>query len=145
MFNGRVEVGDKLMLGPNHLGEFRPALVMSIHTKQLPVRSVHAGQSCSFGLKLPKGEKLKRATIRKGAVLTSPSLRPQGVFKFEAEVLILHHPTTIHENYQPVVHTGTVRQSARIVSMQSPLMRTGDRYGQPCAVNVFENDVNDVM
>ena len=60
-------------------------------------------------------------------MITAPCLRPQGVFKFEAEVLILHHPTTIHENYQPVVHTGTVRQTARIVSMKSALLRTGDR------------------
>jgi GTPase len=31
-------------------------------------------------------------------------------------VVILHHPTTIEVNYQPVVHSGGVRQAAKVVS-----------------------------
>ena len=46
LFKGTVEVGDKVMMGPSHLGEFRPAVIKSIHSKQLPVRAVQAGQSC---------------------------------------------------------------------------------------------------
>lgn len=33
-------------------------------------------------------------------VLVSPSLNPVSCFEFQAEVLILHHPTTISINYQ---------------------------------------------
>ena len=53
--------------------------------------------------------------------------QPCAVREFEAEVLILHHPTTIHVNYEPMVHARTVRQSARIIAMQKDYMRAGDR------------------
>ncbi len=32
------------------------------------------------------------------------------------QVVILHHPTTIEVNYQPVVHSGGVRQAAKVVA-----------------------------
>lgn len=48
---------------------------------------------------------------------------------------ILYHNTTIQPGYQAVMHTGAVRQTCKIISMDHPkgLMRTGDR----CTV-VFE-------
>ncbi len=60
-------------------------------------------------------------------VLVDASLAPVASREFEAEVLILHHPTTIKVNYEPVIHARTVRQTARIVSMTTELLRTGDR------------------
>ena len=70
-----------------------------------------------------------RLTLREGLKRVRPPghrVRAGDDF-FEAEVLILHHPTTIQENYQPVVHARTVRQTARILFMDKPLLRTGDR------------------
>lgn len=50
------------------------------------------------------------------------------VREFEAEVIILHHATTIKPKYQAVVHAGVVRQTAQVVSIQDKeLLRTGDR------------------
>ena len=34
--------------------------------------------------------------------------------KFKAEIKILHHSTTIKDNYQPVLHCGLIRQTAKI-------------------------------
>jgi len=46
-----------------------------------------------------------------------------------AEVVVLHHPTTIGPNYQPVVHCLTVCQACRVVSVdsESGLLRSSDR------------------
>lgn len=33
-------------------------------------------------------------------MIVAPALNPQSTWEFEAEVLILHHPTTIAPNYQ---------------------------------------------
>ena len=57
-------------------------------------------------------------------VLVTPSPSADGSI-FEAEVVILHHPTTIKERYEPVIHCRTVRQSAIVVSMSKSLLRTG--------------------
>lgn len=60
---------------------------------------------------------------------------PHAVRRFEGQVLVLYHNTTIQPGYQAVMHTGAVRQTCRIVTMDHPkgLLRTGDR----CTV-VFE-------
>lgn len=43
---------------------------------------------------------IKRSSIRKGMVMVSPKLCPLATWEFEAEILVLHHPTTISPRYQ---------------------------------------------
>ncbi len=103
LYSGRISAGDELLLGPDFQGAWKRVLVKSIHCKQLPVRRIAAGQSGSFALKLlgdKSGNRVERSSLRKGMVLVAPELEPRAVKEFEAEVLILHHPTTIKENYQ---------------------------------------------
>ena len=45
---------------------------------------------------------------------------------FLAKVLIIKNTTTIRKNYEPIIHCGTVRQSARICSMDKEVLRSGD-------------------
>lgn len=49
------------------------------------------------------------------------------VWEFEAEILILNHPTTISKNYEAMIHVGAVRQTAKILTMGKEVLRTGDR------------------
>ena len=55
------------------------------------------------------------------------NVTPQSIFEFEAEVVILHHATTIKPNYQAVIHCGVIRQAAKVVDMNKDLLRTGDK------------------
>ena len=55
----------------------------------------------SFALKFPdrrKGPLWGRVGIRKGMVVVHPDVAPRALRDFEAEILILHHPTTIKRN-----------------------------------------------
>lgn len=119
---GVIRLNDTLMLGPDPLGHFQPIAVKSIHRKRMSVREVRAGQTASFSLK-----KIKRSQIRKGMVMVSPTLNPQACWEFEGEILVLHHPTTISSRYQAMVHCGSIRQTASIVSMSQECLRTGDK------------------
>lgn len=119
---GTVHVNDPLLLGPDAIGTFQLVPVKSIHRKRLPVKEVRAGQTASFALK-----KIKRQDIRKGMVLASPALNPSATWEFDADVLVLHHPTTISTRYQAMVHCGSLRQTATIISMDKPHLRTGDK------------------
>ncbi|KAH6942664.1 hypothetical protein HPB50_009200 [Hyalomma asiaticum] len=65
--------------------------------------------------------------IRKGMVLVSPKLEPKSCWEFEGEILVLHHPTTISPRYQAMVHCGSIRQTASILSMSTDCLRTGDK------------------
>jgi GTPase len=44
--------------------------------------------------------KIKKSELRKGMVLLSPAIPPVAYWEFEADLLILHHPTTISTKYQ---------------------------------------------
>lgn len=119
---GLIRLNDTLLLGPDPLGAFLSITVKSIHRKRMPVKEVRGGQTASFALK-----KIKRSSIRKGMVMVSPRLNPQAYWEFEAEILVLHHPTTISPRYQAMVHCGSIRQTATILSMTRDCLRTGDK------------------
>ncbi|TDH15685.1 hypothetical protein EPR50_G00011850 [Perca flavescens] len=119
---GMIRLNDTLLLGPDPLGTFIPIAVKSIHRKRMPVKEVRGGQTASFALK-----KIKRSYIRKGMVMVSPKLMPQATWEFEAEILVLHHPTTISPRYQAMVHCGSIRQTATILTMNKDCLRTGDK------------------
>ncbi|CAK9813971.1 GTP-binding protein 1 [Anthophora quadrimaculata] len=119
---GVIKLNDTLLLGPDPLGRFIPIAVKSIHRKRMPVHEVRGGQTASFALK-----KIKRSQIRKGMVMVAPALNPQACWEFEGEILVLHHPTTISSCYQAMVHCGSIRQTASIISMSQDCLRTGDK------------------
>lgn len=85
---GVIRSNDTLLLGPDPVGHFTPITIKSIHRKRMPVREVKGGQTASMALK-----KIKRSQIRKGMVLVAPEVNPHGCWEFEAEILVLHHPT----------------------------------------------------
>lgn len=119
VFRGVVRSGASMLLGPNSLGEFDAVAVKSIHMHRSPVREAGAGQAASFAVKATRGDKLRKEAVRKGMVLVAPRAAPRATRDFLASVLVLHHPTTIKTNYQPMVHARTVRQNARMVALRA--------------------------
>lgn len=54
--------------------------------------------------------------IRKGMVLVDPKSKPKATWTFCAELWTFDGTTkTIKNNYQPVIHTSHIRQSAKII------------------------------
>ncbi len=102
--------------------------VKSIHFKRIPIEEIASGNSCCFSIKsLDKKNPLKKETIRKGMVLLDKDEDKKAAWEFEAEVMILHHATTIKEKYQSVIHCGVIRQTAIVQNMSKELLRTGDK------------------
>ena len=94
-FKGVIRTNDTLLLGPDAVGQFKPVTIKSIHRKRLPVSECRGSHTASFALK-----KIRRSELRKGMVLVSEKENPEASWEFEAEILVLHHPTTISVNYQ---------------------------------------------
>lgn len=60
------------------------------------MKNAVAGESCSVSVRFKNTrEKIDRHSIRKGMVLVDEEHIPGPVNEFKAEVLVLHHPTTI--------------------------------------------------
>lgn len=59
------------------------------------------------------------------AMVTVP---PKACREFEANVVILHHSTTIGCGYQPVIHCGVLRQAAEMIGIKGrETLKTGER------------------
>jgi len=118
-------VKDKLYyLGPFGK-EYKRITIRSMHNNfKEDINTLTAGEGGCFNIKFinPK-DKVDIDRIRKGHIVIS---KPSCAIKFEAKIKILHHPTTIKNNYEPTIHCGIVRQVAKIYDMDKPLMRTGD-------------------
>lgn len=68
--------------------------------------------------------------VRKGMILVAHDKDvppPKVSRRFEAEIRILYHSTTIKKKYQAMVHCGSVRQTAQITNFEQKVLRTGDR------------------
>ena len=122
---GTIKTGDKLFLGPFKNGDFKEVIIKTIHNNfRKFVNELHYGQGGCFNIKLVnKKDVLDFNLIKLGHILIK---KPFSIKKFKAKVTILHHPTTIKINYQPIIHCGTVKQSAKICKMDKELIRTGD-------------------
>lgn len=126
--SGIVKKGDKLMIGPMN-GNFIEIVVKSIHDNYKNfVNCLQAGESGCFCIKsIEKKIHLKRETINRGMIVLSKDNNNYTYKKFEAKIKILHHPTTIKKNYESIIHCGSIRQCAKIVSIENDLLRTGDQ------------------
>jgi elongation factor 1-alpha len=105
--SGTVEAGDELLLGPMTDGSFRDVEVRSIEMHYHRVDHAKAGRIVGIALK-----GVKEADIERGMVLVPADSDPTPVRSFEAEVMVLNHPTRINEGYEPVVHLETVSEAA---------------------------------
>jgi len=126
--SGTVKLGDVLMLGPDNSGDFKPVIVKGIHYKRSSVEEVVSGQVCCFNIKPQnKKEQITRSIFRKGMMLIGKDAEPESIWEFDAEVVILHNPTTIKPKYQAVIHSGVIRQAAKIVSINKDHLKMGDK------------------
>jgi len=125
---GRIHQNQQLLLGPDKTGQFKPVLVKTIHYKRVLCEAVESGQHSAIALRsLVKRDTLKKTSFRKGMVLVDAAAQPQATKEFKAEVVILHHATTIRTNYQAVIHCGIIRQCAAVKHMSADLLQNGDK------------------
>ena len=109
---GTIKPNSQLLLGPDKANQFKPVMVKTIHVNRCQADEAYAGQFACLAIRpTNKKDSLGRDDFRKGMVLMDPSLKPEPIWEFEAEVLVLHHATTIQVGYQSVLHCGVIRQA----------------------------------
>jgi len=128
---GEVKINDKMLLGPVE-GKFIEVQVKSIHNNfREDISMLTAGLSGCIAVKtINRKEIINKKKIRKGMVLYQCidfEKRTKAIRSFSASITILHHPTTIKQNYEPVIHCGKIAQTAIIESIDTECLRTGDK------------------
>jgi len=120
--SGTIDSHSSLVIGPDSLGKFMPLNVRNIRTRTGDTDHAQAGQSVTIAVR-----RLARNSVRKGMVIVNADTAVTPCKTFQAEVLVLYHSTTIVPGYECVIHTNAVKQAARVVSMNKPLLRSGDK------------------
>ncbi|MFC5133678.1 MULTISPECIES: GTPBP1 family GTP-binding protein [Haloferacaceae] len=115
--SGTVEAGDELLLGPMADGSFREVEARSIEMHYHRVDKAKAGRIVGIALK-----GVDEAEIERGMALVPRDADPEPVREFEAEVMVLNHPTRIREGYEPVVHVETVSEAAAFAPAEGRLL-----------------------
>jgi len=105
--SGTVEAGDELLLGPMADSSFREVEARSIEMHYHRVDKATAGRIVGIALK-----GVDESEIERGMALVPRDSDSEPVREFEAEVMVLNHPTRIQEGYEPVVHVETVSEAA---------------------------------
>ena len=132
--HGEIRIGDKLLLGPKD-GGFIDVTVKSIHNNfREDISMLIAGTSGCINIKSTissRKELVNKRHIKKGMVMLQHNFQNNknnpASRVFKAKITILHHPTTIKVNYEPVIHCGKIAQSAKIIEMSKENLRTGDQ------------------
>lgn len=115
--SGCVERGDPLLLGPFPDGRFREVEVRSIEMHYHRVDRAKAGRIVGIALK-----GVADADIQRGMVLVPRDSTPEPVREFEAEVVVLNHPTRIKDGYEPVVHLETISEAGAFYPQAGQLL-----------------------
>ncbi|MFW5957162.1 MAG: GTPBP1 family GTP-binding protein [Natronomonas sp.] len=115
--SGRVEAGDELLVGPLSDGNFREVEVRSIEMHYHRVDEAEAGRIVGIALK-----GIAESELERGMVLLPRTADPEPVREFEADVMVLNHPTKIDDGYEPVVHLETISETASIHPVEGQLL-----------------------
>lgn len=117
---GIIRRNQELYLGPDSKGVFRRVRASSIEIHHLSVDTAEVGEV--VGIAVKGGD----MDIHRGMVVTTlPDLR--AAWEFEADIVVLNHPTRISEGYEPVVHLETISETVTIAPLDREFLAAGDR------------------
>ncbi len=118
---GSIKENEEIYVGPLADGSFKKTYAFSIYKNRVPVNSAYAGDYVTIAL-----NKISAEEIKSGMVLTSDVNSVKAVWKFKADVRVLHHPTLIKVGYEPVIQVNTIKEVVKIISSQPPYLKTGE-------------------
>jgi elongation factor 1-alpha len=118
---GKLEPGKELILGPDPSGDFKKVKAKSIEMHYHRLEEASAGLMVGIALR-----GIKHEEIRRGQILCDKEMKPKSVKSFEANILVLNHPTCIASGYEPVVHSQTVAESVKLKLLNKKYLKSGE-------------------
>lgn len=112
----QISVNDVVLLGPINK-TFIKIKIKSLHNdNRTEIKSMNNHHRGCIAIR-SLHETITKSQIKKGMVLiTNPAMYKYVGFRFKAAVTIFgSHSATLRNGYSPVIHAGTIRQSARLI------------------------------
>jgi elongation factor 1-alpha len=118
---GKLQAGKELILGPDQQGNLRKVKATSIEMHYHQLNEANAGLIVGIALRGIKPEEVGR-----GMILCDQELEPKPVKTFEADIMILTHPTMISSGYEPVLHCNTIAESVKLELLDKSYLKSGE-------------------
>ena len=115
--NGYLGVGSTCYLGPNTSEQIQ-VKIWSIHNYyNEKIDKIYSGQRGCLAIRSDK--RLAYKMFRKGTIITNNlEILKYASYKYKAVIKLLSHPSTVRDNFTPVIHCATIRQSAKITILE---------------------------
>lgn len=115
--NGYLGVGSTCYLGPNTSEQIQ-VKIWSIHNYyHEKIDKIYSGQRGCLAIRSDK--RLAYKMFRKGTIITNNlEILKYASYKYKAVIKLLSHPSTVRDNFTPVIHCATIRQSAKITILE---------------------------
>jgi elongation factor 1-alpha len=102
---GKVKANEKVIVMPAGItGEIK-----SIETHHTQMESAEAGDNIGFNLR-----GIDKKSIHRGDVIGNVDSPPNVAKEFEAQIIVIHHPTAMAPGYTPVLHAHTAQVAATL-------------------------------
>lgn len=114
--NTYLSVGTHCFLGPSN--EQINIKIWSIHNYyKEKVDKIYSGQRACLAVR--SDNKLAYKMFRKGTIITNNiDIVKYASYKYKALIKLLSHPSTVKDNFCPVIHCATIRQTAKITILE---------------------------
>lgn len=114
---GYMSSGTQCWLGPHGLEQIQ-VKIWSIHNYyREKIDKLYSGQRGCLAVRSDK--RLTYSMFRKGTILTNHlEIIKYASYKYKAVIKLLSHPSTVRDNFTPVIHCATIRQSAKITILE---------------------------
>ncbi len=118
---GKLQAGRELLLGPDVASNFKKVKATSIEMHYHRLSEADAGLVVGIAIRGVKHDEIER-----GMILCDVQLKPRAVKSFEADILVLHHPTRIANGYEPIVHLSTIAETAKVRLLEKTYMKASE-------------------
>jgi len=118
---GKLQPGKELILGPDSAGRFRKVKAKSIEMHYHRLAEANAGLIVGVALR-----GVKYDAVERGMILCDSSIKPRAVKSFEADVLVLNHPTRVASGYEPILHSNTISETVKLRMLDKKYLKSGE-------------------
>ena len=107
-----IQVNSQAFLGPNT--DLIQLKIWSMHNYyKEKIDKLYNGQRGCLAIRSDK--KLAYENFKKGTIITNNSeILKKATYKYRAQIKLLSHPSNVRDNFAPVIHCATIRQTASI-------------------------------
>ncbi len=111
--DGFIQIGSQGFIGPNT--DTVQVKVWSMHNYfKEKIDKLYNGQRGCLAIR-SSNEKMSYEHFKKGSILTNnPEILKKATYKYKAQIKLLSHPSNVKDNFAPVIHCATIRQTASI-------------------------------